>query len=92
MKPINTYTSTDHGSVDPSTFQPEGIAGTMYADNAVGVGDTRAKAIDAAIDNIASKGYDAEPLRVTLKSAFNKSALAQKAQPDQAWHFTLMVV
>jgi len=60
MKTIKAYEIIHHGVEYPQYFQGCGVSGTEYTDVATGIGDSEHEALDDALGQLASNGWDIE--------------------------------
>lgn len=60
MRKVADHSVTDHGVEHSQYFQGDGIAFTEYTDCATGCGNSAFEAMEDALEQLASNGWDVE--------------------------------
>lgn len=68
------YDIVEHGLVHPQYFRGHGLSGTYWQDAATGAGDTPYQALDDALEQLASNGWNVDDIRNTLSDDDDNSA------------------
>ena len=62
VRSVSQYGITKHGVDNDQYFPGDGIAFTQYTDFATGIGDCAREALDDALEQLASSGWDVSPI------------------------------
>ncbi len=69
QKRIEAFEVIDHGIEHSQYFQGCGVSHTRYTDVATGIGDTPSEALDDALEQLASAGYDVSRITSEIDEA-----------------------